>query len=213
MAEQDRIRIVTVDDHEIMRGGIKFTLLAFDDLQLVGEARNGEDALRVCDEALPDVVLMDMKMPKMDGIATTRAIKDAHPDVQVVMLTSFHDKQLVQQAIQAGAVGYVLKDASKDELADAIRAARVGRTTLSSEVADDLVQANAPATVLEQDLTQREREVVVLLAKGLSNKQIAEQLHRSPFTIRTHVSQVMAKLGAANRAEAAALAVQRGLID
>ena len=213
MAEQNTIRAVTVDDHEIMRGGIKFTLLAFDDLLLVGEARSGEDAVRVCREVSPDVVLMDMKMPKMDGIATTRAIKEAHPEVHVVILTSFHDKQLVQQAIQAGAVGYVLKDASKDELAQAIRAAHEGRTILSSEAAKDLAQVDAPPTAVDGDLTDREREVLKLLAKGLSNKQIADRLHRSPFTVRSHVSHVIAKLGAANRAEAAALAVQRGLID
>lgn len=213
MAKQDKIRVLTVDDHEIMRGGIKFTLLAFDDLQLVGEAQGGEDAVRVCGEVSPDVVLMDMKMSKMDGIAATKAIKEAHPAVQVVMLTSFHDRQLVQQAIQAGAVGYVLKDASKEELAEAIRAAQAGRTTLSSEAAYDLAQSDAPPTVVDSDLTQREQQVLVLLAKGLSNKQIADRLHRSPFTIRAHVSQIIAKLGAANRAEAAALAVQQGLID
>jgi NarL family two-component system response regulator LiaR len=213
MRGQDKIRVVTVDDHEIMRGGVKFTLLAFDDLQFVGEARSGEDALRVCDEVLPDVVLMDMKMSKMDGIATTKIIKDAHPRVQVVMLTTFHDKQLVQQAMKAGAVGYVLKDASKEELAETIRAAHAGRTTLSSEAANDLVQAHASPAGVDSELSEREREVLVLIAKGLSNKQIADSLHRSPYTIRAHVSQIMAKLGAANRAEAAALAIQRGLVD
>jgi NarL family two-component system response regulator LiaR len=196
-----------------MRGGVKFTLLAFDDLQLVGEARSGEEALRVCDEVIPDVVLMDMKMPKMDGIATTRAIREAHPETQVVILTSFHDKQLVNRAIQAGAVSYVLKDASKDELAAAIRAAYEGRATFSSQAASDLAQAGAISTGDTRELTEREREVVGLLAKGLSNKEIAVQLHRSPFTIRAHVSQAIAKLGAANRAEAAAIAIHRGLID
>ena len=211
MDKRHRIRVMTVDDHEIMRGGIRFTLLAFDDLELVGEARSGREALRVCNEVSPDVVLMDMKMSGMDGMATTKAIREAHPGVQIVILTSFHDKQLVQQAIQAGAVGYLLKDASKDELADAIRAAAVGRTTLSSDAANDLAEAvpESPG----HDLSEREREVLVLLARGMSNKQIAKQLHRSPFTIRSHVSQIIGKLGAANRAEAAALAVQHRLVD
>lgn len=209
--EQHCIRVVTVDDHEIMRGGIKFTLLAFDDLELVGEAHSGQEAQRVCAEVSPDVVLMDMKMSTMDGIATTKAIKATHPRVQVVMLTSFHDRQLVQQALQAGAVGYVLKDASKDELADAIRAAYAGRTTLSLPAAKDL--AGASPVLLGHDLSERERDVLVLLARGMSNKQIAEQLHRSPFTVRSHVSSIIDKLGAANRAEAAALAVQNGLVD
>lgn len=211
MDEPKRIRVMTVDDHEIMRGGIKFTLLAFDDLELVGEARSGQEALSVCGEVLPDVVLMDMKMPIMDGVATTKAIKGTHPGVQIVMLTSFHDHQLVQQAIQAGAVGYILKDASKEELAAAIRAAYAGRTTLSSEAANDL--AGAEPLALGNDLTQREHDVLVLLAKGMSNKQIAQQLNRSQFTVRSHVSQIINKLGAANRAEAAALAVQHRLVN
>jgi len=211
MDKQRGVRVMTVDDHEIMRGGIKFTLLAFDDIELVGEARSGQEALRVCDEVSPDVVLMDMKMSGMDGIATTKAIKEAHSSVRIVILTSFHDKQLVQQAMQAGAVGYVLKDASKDELADAIRAAYAGRTTLSSEAANDL--ADAGPLSIGQHLSERERDVLVLLAKGMSNKQIAKQLNRSPYTVRSHVSQIIEKLGAANRAEAAALAVQHRLVD
>jgi NarL family two-component system response regulator LiaR len=210
MAEQTRIRVMTVDDHEIMRGGIRFVLLAFDDLELVAEARNGDEAVRLCVEAKPEVVLMDLKMPGMDGIATTKAIKEVWPAAQVVVLTSFHDVDLVKRAMQAGAAGYVLKDTSKDELADAIRAAKAGRTILSPEAADDLVGANEEVA---QELTDREREVLVFLARGLSNSQIAKRIHRSPFTVRHHVSQIIAKLGAANRAEAAALAVQRGLLD
>ena len=116
-----RIRVLSVDDHEIMRGGVRFLLLAFDDLELVGEAQRGEDAVRLCQETAPDVVLVDMKMPGMDGIQTTAAIKAACPDVQVLILTSFHDHDLVRRSIEAGAVGYVLKDASKEDLAAAIR--------------------------------------------------------------------------------------------
>jgi NarL family two-component system response regulator LiaR len=204
---------MTVDDHEIMRGGIRFVLLAFDDLQLVAEARSGEEAVRLCAEARPEVVLMDMKMPEMDGIATTKAIKEMCPGVEVLVLTSFHDKDLVRRAMKAGAVGYVLKDTSKDELADAIRAAKSGRTMLSGEVAEDLIGASAAPVPFGEELTDREREVLVLLAKGLGNSQIAKRLHRSPFTVRHHVSQIISKLGAANRAEAAALAVQHGLLD
>lgn len=209
MSNLTPIRVMTVDDHELMRGGIRFMLLAFDDLQLVGEARSGEEAAAMCATVRPDVVLMDIKMQEMDGIAATQAVKEACPDVQVLILTSFHDTLLVQRALQAGATGYVLKDTSKEELADAIRAAQAGRTTLSPEVAEDLVRANKTSA---QQLTERERGVLDLLAQGLSNKQIAVQLHRSPFTVRHHVSQIIAKLGAANRAEAAAIAVTYGWV-
>jgi NarL family two-component system response regulator LiaR len=212
MTERDVIRVITVDDHEIMRGGIKFVLLAFDDLTLVGEAKSGREALALCREAQPDVVLMDMKMAEMDGVATTAAIKQAFPGIQVLMLTSFHDKELVQAALQAGAVGYVVKDTSKDDLAEAIRAAHAGRTTLSPEVASKLVQPAVDTNALGDDLTSREKEVLALLAQGLSNSQIGKELNRSPFTIRHHVSQIIAKLGAANRAEAAAIGVRCGLV-
>ena len=213
MAESNRIRVMTVDDHEIMRGGIRFLLLPFDDLELVAEAHCGEEAIRICGEAKPDVVLMDMKMSEMDGIATTRAIKEAHPAVQVLFLTGFHEKNLIQKALQAGAVGYLLKDTSKEDLASAIRAAQAGRTTLSPEAVKDLVSESASQPDIGQDLTDRERDVLVLLTQGLSNKQIAKQLHRSQFTVRHHVSQIISKLGAANRAEAAVIALQNGLVD
>lgn len=211
MTTPNSIRVMTVDDHEIMRGGIKFMLLAFDDLELVGEASSGAQAVEVCTNAAPDVVLMDMKMGAMDGVETTRAIKTENPDVQIIILTSFHDKKLVENALKAGAVSYVLKDASKEELAEAIRAAHRGRTTLSSEVAKDLIQASPPQP--GGDLTVREREVLVLLTKGLSNKQIAKQLNRSQFTVRNHVSSIIEKLAASNRAEVAAVAVEYGLVD
>ena len=127
-AEQDAIRVMIVDDHEIMRTGIRFVLLAFEDLELVGEARRGEEAVRLCQEVNPDVILLDMKMPGMDGVQTTAAIKAACPNVQLLILTSFHDPDLVRRSMRAGAVGYLLKDASKEDLALAIRAAKAGRT-------------------------------------------------------------------------------------
>jgi NarL family two-component system response regulator LiaR len=203
---------MTVDDHEIMRGGIRFLLLAFDDLELVAEAHTGEEAVGLCGTTNPDVVLMDMKMTGMDGVATTKAIKEAHPSVQVLTLTSFYEADLVRRALDAGAVGYLLKDASKEELADAIRAARAGRMTLSPNVASALVEKTDVPDDLGSDLTVREREVLALLAEGSSNNQIAEQLNRSPFTVRHHVSRVISKLGAANRAEAVALAVKHRLL-
>jgi NarL family two-component system response regulator LiaR len=208
--EQKQIRVMTVDDHEIMRTGIRYLLLAFADLELVGEARRGDEAVRLCQEVNPDVILVDMKMPGMDGVQTTAAIKEACSNCQVLILTSFHDPGLVRRAMRAGAVGYLLKDASKEDLAAAIRAANAGRTTISREAAEDLLNDPADSVI---ELTNREREVLTLLAQGMSNKEIGKQLHRSPFTVRHHVSQLIKKLDASNRAEVAAIAVERGLIS
>ncbi len=209
-AKSRPIRVLTVDDHEIMRGGVRFTLLAFDDLELVGEAQRGEDAVQLCHETSPDVALVDMRMPGMDGIQTTAAIRAACPTVQVLILTSFHDHDLVRRSIEAGAVGYVLKDASKDNLANAIRAAHAGQTTMAPQAAQDLLSDRTRCDVA---LTIREHDVLVLLAKGMTNKQIGRQLHISPFTVRHHVTHLSKKLGAANRAAVAAIAVERGLIS
>lgn len=208
-AESKMIRVASVDDNEIMRGGIRFLMMAFDDLDWVGEARDGTDAVRLCQEVKPDVVLVDMKMQGLDGVETTAAIKQACADIQILILTSFHDPDLVRRAMRAGAVGYMLKDASKEDLAAAIRAAKAGRTTISSKAANDLLFDPAASC---SDLTDREREVLGLLVKGMSNKEIAKQLHRSPFTIRHHVSQLIKKLEAGNRAEVAAIAMERGLV-
>jgi len=204
------IRVMTIDDHEIMRTGLRFVLLAFEDLELVGEAHRGSEAVRICQKVNPDVILVDLKMPGMDGIQTTVEIKAICPDVQVLILTSFHDPDLVRGAMQAGAAGYLLKDASKEDLASAIRAAHAGQTTICREAANDLLTVPAHSSV---ELTEREREVLLYLAQGMSNKEIGKQLHRSPFTVRHHVSQLIRKLDASNRAEVAAIAVERGLIS
>ena len=214
MASDRAIRVMIVDDHAVVRSGIRFSLLAFDDLQLVAEAENGEEALALCGqlcntEALPDVILMDMLMPGMDGVATTQAILDQYPEVQVIALTSFDTGSLVQGALQAGAIGYLLKDAAIDELAQAIRAANAGRATLAPAAARALAEARPEPG---HELTDREREVLALVVEGFSNLQIARTLGISPATARFHVSTILSKLGAANRAEAAALAVKHGLI-
>ena len=207
------IRVITVDDHEIFRGGIEFMLLAFDDIDLVGQAHSGEEALHLCGELQPDVILMDMMMPGMDGVATTQAIKKQYPQVQIVVLTSFQEGTLVQRAMQAGAIGYLLKGVSIDELADAIRAARVGKPTLAAEATQALVHAAAPSPQPGHDLTRRQKDVLTLIVAGLSNVEIAEQLVLSTSTVRHHVSEILSKLGAANRAEAAVLAVRHELVN
>jgi NarL family two-component system response regulator LiaR len=215
--KEHAIRVMIVDDHEVVRNGIRFSLLAFDDLELVAEAESGEEAVQACAElagsaSLPQVILMDMLMPGMDGVATTRAILEAHPSIQIVGLSSFERGSLVHDALEAGAVGYLLKDASIDELADAIRAASVGRVTLAPAAAQALAQAHDSLARVGDDLTRREAEVLALVTEGLSNAQIAQQLGISPATARFHVSTILSKLGAANRAGAAATAVKHGLV-
>ncbi len=212
MGESSPIRVVTVDDHEILRGGIRFSLLAFDDLELVGEARSGEEALRLCSQLRPDVVLMDMAMPGMDGVATTQALLARLPQVRVLALSSFADPDLVQRAMEAGATGYLVKGTSAEHLARAIREAYVGRPTLSAEAVQALVHRPAPSPTLGIDLTARERDVLALLAAGLSNAEVARQLTVSPSTVKYHLRGIYSKLGAANRAEAVALALENKLI-
>ena len=213
MAEVDPIRVMAVDDHKIVRNGIRFSLLAFEDLEFSGEAESGEDALRACQTVEPDVILMDLKMPGMGGIATTRAMLKEHAHVRVIALTSFQERSLVQAALQAGATGYLLKDAAVDELADAIRSAYAGRCTLAPAAVRALAETTAGAPVPGHDLTEREREVLALVTQGLGNLEIAERLIISLPTARSHVSAILSKLGAANRAEAAALAVKHHLIS
>ena len=212
MSETHPIRVLIVDDHEIMRTGITYSLSAFPDLELVGEANSGQEALELCSETQPDVVLMDMLMPGMDGVQTTRAIKKQHPQVQVLALTSFHDKERVQQAMQAGAAGYLVKGVSANELAEAIRVAHAGQTILSPEATKAFIKPDEPRAELGHDLTRREQEVLALLVKGLSNAEIAQQLTITISTTKHHVSAILSKLGAASRAEAVVLAMEHGLI-
>ncbi len=213
MVDPNRIRVLVVDDHMVVRNGIKFSLLAFDDIELIAEADSGEQALRLCDELQPDVVVMDLVMPGMDGVVATRAIVEKNPRIQVIALTSFQEGTLVQDALQAGAIGYLLKDVSMDELAQAIRSAHAGRATLAPEAARALAQTAAQPYRLGDDLTDREREVLALLVDGLSNARIAEALGISVSTARFHVSAILSKLGASNRAAAAALAMKHRLVS
>jgi NarL family two-component system response regulator LiaR len=202
------IRLMIVDDHTMVRRGLGTILKVFDDLQLVGEAESGEAAIQLCAEVLPDVILMDMSLPGMDGAMATRAIRKKLPQTQVIVLTSFKDGRLIKQALEAGAIGYLLKDVSADDLVQAIRSAHAGRATLSPEAAQSLVEAtNLPPTP-GQDLTEREREVLALMIEGLNNVQIAGRLTVSPSTIKSHVSNILSKLGASSRTEAVTLALR-----
>lgn len=207
------IRVMLVDDHTMVRKGLATFLKVFDDLELVGEAGNGADAIKRCGAILPDVVLMDMVMPDMDGATATTMIRQKYPHVQVLVLTSFKEGELITKALEAGAIGYLLKDVSADDLARAIRSAHVGRATLSPEAAQSLVETTNLPPAPGLDLTEREREVLALMVEGLSNTQIAGKLGVSSSTIKSHVSNVLSKLGVASRTEAVTLALRNHIVS
>jgi NarL family two-component system response regulator LiaR len=201
-----------VDDHTMVRRGLATFLKVFDDLQLAGEAESGQTAIQLCAKLQPDVILMDMVMPDMDGATATRAIRQQSPQVQVIALTSFKEGKLIKNALEAGAIGYLLKDVSADDLVRAIRAAHAGRATLSPEAAQALVETANQPPVPGLDLTEREREVLALMVEGLNNTQIAGRLTVSPSTIKSHVSNILSKLGVASRTEAVTLALRNRIV-
>jgi len=213
---QHAIRVFLVDDHTVVRRGMRAFLDMLSDIDVIGEAADGQaalDELAVLDKAddLPEVVLMDLLMPRLDGIAATSAIKQRYPGVEVVALTSFSEAERVHAALEAGAAGYLLKDAEADELAAAIRAARDGEVHLDPVVARKLTQLLVAPEQTATALTAREREVVILVARGKSNREISDALVISERTARTHVSNVLVKLGLSSRTQAALWAIREGL--
>jgi len=212
VSESAPIRVLIVDDHKVVRSGLATFLRAFRDLELVGQAANGREAVLLAERERPDVVLMDLMMPEMDGAAATKAIRERCPATQVVALTSFKEDEMVKNVLQAGAIGYLLKDVGADELASAIRSARAGTPTLSPEATAVLLQTARTPRQPGHDLSTREREVLRLMVEGLNNRGIADRLVISPTTAKFHVSAILGKLGVENRTEAVALAVQHRLV-
>ena len=211
-AGETKIRVVIVDDHVLVRSGIEVVLEMFDDIELVGQAGDGEEAVRLCEERRPDVVLMDLVMPGTSGVEATRRVLASCPDTRVVALTSFTDEDLIGETLRAGAIGYLMKNVSADQLAVAVRSAHAGRSTLAPEAADALVRSVSAPSPATDSLTVREQQVLKLMADGLSNADIAERLVIGVATVKTHVSSVMSKLGVSSRTEATATAIRRGLV-
>jgi NarL family two-component system response regulator LiaR len=206
------IKVLLVDDHAMVRRGLGAFLSVYPDLDLVGEAESGADAIEQCGHLQPDVVLMDLMMPEMDGIAATSSIRRQFPQIRVIALTSYREDDLVQRVIQAGATGYLLKNVSGMDLAQAIRAAHAGRPTLAPEATQALINAATKPAPPGHDLTTRERDVLALMVKGLSNTEIATRLVISHATVKGHVSNILGKLGVTSRTEAVAIAVEHRLV-
>ncbi|MBW6473689.1 MAG: response regulator transcription factor [Anaerolineaceae bacterium] len=213
MNTEKTIQVLITDDHAVVRNGLSSFLMAYDDLELVGEAKNGEQAVLLCDQIQPDIVLMDLVMPTMDGATAIGLIKQKHPEIQVLALTSYKELKLVQSALKAGAIGYLLKDISAPDLAAAIRSAFVGKPTLAPEAVEALIHASQESdNLLGNDLTEREREVLTLMVEGLNNKQISERLFVSQSTAKSHVSNVLTKLNVNSRTEAVSFALKNKLV-
>jgi len=207
------IKVLIVDDHSLVRKGIKTILSIYDDIEVIGEAENGKEALEICGKCLPDVVLMDLIMPEINGIETTKKILESWPTIKVVTLTSFVDRKLIEDSLKAGAIGYVLKNISGENLVATIRDAEKGKSTLSSEASDFLISNIKKPAVVEYQLTNQEKNILGCLVEGLSNKNIAQKLVLSLSTVKFHVSNILNKLGASSRAEAISIAIKNKLVE
>ncbi len=213
MTAQEKIRVLIADDYDMVRKGLMVLLDNFEDIEVVGEAVNGQVAVDFCRRIPVDVVLMDLIMPRVNGIEATAQLHTVAPDTRVIVLTSFSEDETVQEALKAGATGYLLKNISGDELADAIRKAYEGQSTLAPEAAQALIRAATRPPPLGHDLTEREREVLVLMMGGLNNREIARQLVISSSTVKNHVSSILAKLGTTSRTHAVALAIEHKIVQ
>ena len=213
MTETHSIRVLIVDDHPMVRSGLMDFIEAYDWLEPAGEAKDGIEAVEFCATNQVDVVLMDIVMPLMDGVEATRRILELGKPVKVIIITSFHEQDLVQQALKAGATSYLLKNVSAEELAEAIRAAHGGFSTLAPEATRALIQTDSQKSKIGVDLTSKEREILALLVQGLSNVEISKRMFISMATVKYHLTNIFTKLGAKNRVEAATIALENKLVD
>jgi NarL family two-component system response regulator LiaR len=212
MGETNPIRVMIVDDHLMVRDGLRVFLSVYDDIRVVAEADDGQQAVVLCEGVKPDVILMDLLMPNMDGFEATRLIRAKDSSIQVIALTSFADQELVEKAFIAGAISYLLKDVHSDKVAETIREANRGRSMIDSAAAQALVASADESSSSRDDLTKREREILVLLIDGKTNKEIAGQLSLSEGTVRFHVSNILSKMGVGNRTEAVSQALKQGMV-
>ncbi|GGH26992.1 response regulator transcription factor [Paenibacillus segetis] len=223
---EDQIRVALVDDQQLIRHGFSYIIKSQDDMELVGEANNGLEAITMANATLPNVILMDVQMPECSGIEATREILAAHPEIKVVILTTFDTEEYVFDGIRSGAVGYLLKDARPDELLDAVRAAHRGeaiyRTAIAAKAIAKSFQTNnlvnkveqeAPAFQLLEPFTERELEVLQQMAFGLRNEEVAGKLHISESTVKTHVHRILQKLSADDRTQAVVYAIRNGIVN
>lgn len=220
--------LLIADDHELAREGVRAMLASEPDMEVVGEAKDGREALDLCRYLEPNLVLMDVRMPKMNGLEATRKIKAEHPDISILVLTTYEDLDYMFEAVKAGVAGYVIKDATKQELVEAVRRSQGGKPTLNQELAMRLLQRlssedeqrpasppghTRPLEPLPEALTPRELEVLRLLAQGLTNRQISQELVVSAATVKVHIEHLISKLGASDRTQAAVRASRAGLLD
>jgi NarL family two-component system response regulator LiaR len=212
MNRKKQINVLLVDDHEILLDGLEAVLQAYNEIKVIGKALNGEKAIDFCKRTLPDVILMDLSMPEMDGVTTTKKISNKWPDVKIIILTSFIDKKMIKEALKVGAVGYLVKDVSAADLLDAIRDASLGKPTISKDAAKIIIEEIKAPSPDKSGLTTREKEILALLVDGLSNKEIAEQLVVSITTVKFHVGNILYKLQVSSRLEAVSLAVKDNLV-
>jgi NarL family two-component system response regulator LiaR len=210
--EGGKIRVLLVDDHTVVRSGLGALLMANDDFELVGQANNGEDAIRLCEQLQPDIVLMDLMMPVMDGVSATKIIREKWEKINVIALTSFKEKEMVEGALKAGAISYLLKSVTAEELESAIRSAMVGESRLSPEATQVLVQRIKDPNPIDFKLTERETDILKLMVEGIPNNEIAKRLVVSESTVKFHVSNILGKLGCTSRTEAVAVALKNHLV-